>query len=260
MEDRITEGETYLLDSVVFYAIKNRKAKFMIPAEKNEFDSNFFSFDNVMIDTGSSTISIPYPSAIDFDTFYEHYKTYRWEIGRSIGVGIHYKVSLTIRGDTNKAFIIRLSSMKPKKDPLTTQSLRFILTYDIVLKILQRDVFKESKYKSSKDILMEYKKFIEDNCDKIPSLKEKPKKELVLIGQEILKDFYVLQLDYVTLVLEKRNHFYYFRVRLVQEEYYDAYQKLEVEHKEIFDCFDEEHDKGDFYLVSPILNNLEDDF
>lgn len=96
MEDRIYKEETTFLDSVVFYALKNKYNKFMIPSEENYIDS--IKFSKVLIDSDCSSLSIPSPINMPFDEFYNNYKCYVWYIEIYKVVGLHHRISLVING------------------------------------------------------------------------------------------------------------------------------------------------------------------
>ena len=255
-EESIGRDDCTFLDSVVFYAVKNKKAKFMIPFEKNEFDSGFFFFEKVMIDSGCSTMSMPYPTSMPFEKFYDHYKNYKWDISRAVGTGMLPRLRLSISGDTERSFNIKVGSLNGKTPP-TTKWLRFILPYDIIEEISKRDLFKEKPY--AKELIDEHRKFIEEHADKIPALKEKPK-DLVLIGQEILKNYYLVQLEHVCLVLEKKNKNFSFRPEIIENQYEKVYRNFENDHKEIYDFFDETHEGDYFNCSSPLFISLEEDY
>ena len=140
LKGRINENETNLLDSVHFYALRNKHSKFMIPSEENLIDG--IKYSKVLLETGCATLSIPYPTTLTFDAFWTRYQTYLWSV-KSIGVGHHHKVALSISGGTDEAFQIKLGSAKAS---VYTKTLRFILPYDIVDEILKKKIFVGPKH------------------------------------------------------------------------------------------------------------------
>jgi len=222
----------------------------MIPSEDNFFDG--IKYPKVMIDSGCASLSLPYPSQILFKDFYEKYKNYIWTIGKSSGVGLHHKIHLAITGDSPNSFEIRLGC-SPKL--IRTKTLKFILTYEIILQILDKGIFNKPGCEIFLKKLQDYKEFVLKNSVNILELIEKPKKELVLLGQQILKKFFILQLNFVMIAVKKTPlQEISFRISIIEQEYVSKHMDFEKDHKELYDCLDEEHDE------TQLFPNLEDDY
>ena len=254
-EEKLEKGETELLDSVVFYALLNRKRKYMIPSDQNVFDG--LKYSKVMIDTGSQMLAIPFPSELTFDQFWNKYRTYylsiqKSSIQKSSGMGHISRISLVVQGDTTKSFQIHLGKAK---NPITVQNLRFILNYAIAVELLKTDHFKGPSFES----LKQYIEMIDKLALIIPSLKETSTKEFVLIGQEILQSFYVVQLRFLTLVLERKSRLF-FRPLIIEQQYEDECQKFEKDFKEIYECFDAEGDDNSLFGWSPCYRISDEEF
>ena len=122
------------------------------------------------------------------------------------------------------------------------------------------ELLKTNHFQSaSLDYLKEYIQLIDKLEPYVPSLKEIPKNGVVLVGQEILQSFYVLQLQYVTLVLTRKMKLS-FRPLLIEQEYIGECQKFETNFKEIYDCFGGEGDDNPVFGWSPGYQTNEDDY
>lgn len=222
----------------------------MIPYDQNLFDG--LKYQKVMIDTGCQMIAIPFPFELPFDVFWNKYKNYILRIHKSSGRGHLSKLSLVVEGDTPNSFQIILGK---DKIPITLQKLRFILNYDIAVELLKTNRFQGA----SLDYLKEYIQLIGKLEPYVPSLKEIPKNGVVLVGQEILQSFYVLQLQYVTLVLTRKTKLS-FRPLLIEQEYIEECQKFETNFKEIYDCFEGKGEDNLLFGWSPGYHTNEEDY
>ena len=81
-----------------------------------------------------------------------------------------------------------------------------------------------------------------------------------MIGQQILKKYYLLQLDYVCLVLDKKEKMGSFRPEIIINQYEEVYKSLAKDHKDIYDFFDETHDGDYFTCGSPFFRSCEEDY
>ena len=121
--------------------------------------------------------------------------------------------------------------------------LRFILTYENILDIMNSKIFDENS--KNFQLLKEYESFIQKNCQNIPELKEIPKKKMVLIGQQILRNFIVIQLNVVTLVCDKSHEELNIRWPIIDEHYIQDFKEMKKNQKDLYNCLDEENEEGD---------------
>ena len=250
LDEKIEEGETSILDSVVFYAILNKKRKFMITSDQNFIDG--IKYPRVMIDTGSQMLAIPFPDELTFDQFWTKYSKYNLRIHKAKGMGHISKLSLLVEADNVGKFEISFGNGKKPLVPLT--SLRFILSYESAVNLLKTNYFKDEYLHN----LKEYIELIDKLAAIVPSLKETPKNGVVLVGQEILQSYYLLQLKHVTLVLMGKE-MYTFRPMLIEREYATESERFEKNFKELYDCFEGEGEDSIFGW-SPGYQTMEEDY
>jgi len=176
---------------VLCFAARNRRGRFCTPRNTNEFAG--LHVDNVLFDSGCSTLLLPFPLATGFPTIFLETARYQWIVSSSRGTdpeAVHSPV-LKIKIRIGRRFTCTLAD---KQQPVLTM-LRFQLGSQAANKLLNTPNLRE---------------MLDDNCvtklnNFITQLggRSTPERTYALLSQSYLSQVMYCQMDDVAIALSK---------------------------------------------------------
>ena len=172
------------------------------------------------------------------------FDNYSWRVRNSRGTGILHPITLSIEP---KGTLLG-SSISCNLGPwsISLPRLRFYLSYDDVIS-LQEDTF--SLTFGSSDCIDVWLERVNALKDLYPDSGVAERRQLALLGQEVLGRYHCFQMNDLFFATEKNFHSFEILPQLVEE----MTDRVSLFLPELFPEFDELHDEEDFFCFSSPL-------
>ena len=181
---------------IVCYAFQNRKYRYYLPGKKNLF--GFAQCERVVLDTGCYTTLVPFPSEQNLEEVFQYISGKYCSI--SYPTETFNTLALIVESARNNKMDLEFES---SSRIFEVTKLKFYLSYEDAVRVLS-----EEKIPLRNEDIEKLRQFVKDTealKSASPAGEFGKKRNNALIGQDILKNFVVVQDGWVTALFDKRS-------------------------------------------------------